>query len=153
MLLAALSAQRRHVMATIDGLSDAQLRTPLLPMSWPPIAAIHHLALDVERWWFSAIVADSSAAWAYFDANPGGAWSVPPGTDVVALYQTECDASDAVISAASLSATAKAWPESFGAPRSIGEIVLHVIGETATHAGQLDIAREMLDGRQYLVID
>lgn len=31
-------------------------------------------------------------------------------------------------------------------------VLLHVITETATHAGQLDAHRELLDGRQYIVL-
>jgi hypothetical protein len=29
---------------------------------------------------------------------------------------------------------------------------MHVLVETATHAGQLDAVRELLDGRQYIVL-
>lgn len=32
-------------------------------------------------------------------------------------------------------------------------VILHVIIETATHAGQLDAVRELIDGRQHIVID
>jgi hypothetical protein len=31
-------------------------------------------------------------------------------------------------------------------------ILLHVIAETACHAGHLDAGRELLDGRQWLVL-
>ena len=30
------------------------------------------------------------------------------------------------------------------------EVILHVITETATHAGHLDAARELLDGRTWM---
>ncbi len=152
-MLAELVDQRRHVVRTLTGLSDFQLRTPTPPRTWAPIAAVHHLALDVERWWFQAVVAGDAGARAYFEAHPGGAWSVPIGADVMGLYDSECTASDAIISAADLDATPAAWPQSFGPPQTIGEIVLHVISETAAHAGQLDIIREMIDGHQHLVLD
>jgi hypothetical protein len=32
-------------------------------------------------------------------------------------------------------------------------VILHVIVETATHAGHLDICRELADGGQRLVLD
>jgi len=32
-------------------------------------------------------------------------------------------------------------------------VLLHVITETATHAGHLDAARELIDGRTWMVID
>lgn len=31
--------------------------------------------------------------------------------------------------------------------------MLHVIKETACHAGHLDAARELIDGRQWIVLD
>ncbi len=137
----------------LEGLSDAQLHTAVPPTTWAPVAAIHHLALDVERWWFQAIVADDPRAWAYFDAHPNGAWSVPQGSDVIHLYEAECAVSDAIIATADLDATPTAWPDFLGPAQTVGEIVLHVLAETATHAGQLDIVRETIDGHQHLVLD
>jgi hypothetical protein len=32
-------------------------------------------------------------------------------------------------------------------------VMLHVLKETATHAGHLDAVAELLDGRQWVVID
>ena len=72
-LLAELNAQRRHVVATLDGLTDAQLVAVVPPTTWAPVAAVHHLALDVERWWFQAVVADDPNAWAFFSAHADGA--------------------------------------------------------------------------------
>jgi hypothetical protein len=99
------------------------------------------------------VVANDARAWEYFDAHPGGAWSVPPGTDVAALYARECAASDLIITAADLDAVPAAWPAFLGQAQTVGEIVLHVIGETAAHAGQLDVVRELIDGHQHLVLD
>jgi hypothetical protein len=31
-------------------------------------------------------------------------------------------------------------------------VLVHVLVETATHAGHLDAVRELLDGRQYIVL-
>jgi Protein of unknown function (DUF664) len=153
MLLAELRSQRRHVKTTLEGLSDAQRRAPVPPMTWGPIAVLHHLALDVERWWFQAVIDGDETAREFFDANPGGAWRVPSGVDVVALYDAECAASDAILARVDLAGVPAAWPQHFGPAQAIGEIVLHVVTETATHAGQLDIVRELIDGRQHLVLD
>jgi hypothetical protein len=35
---------------------------------------------------------------------------------------------------------------------TVREVILHVIVETACHAGHLDAARELLDGRQWFVM-
>jgi hypothetical protein len=54
----------------------------------------------------------------------------------------------------SLDAVPAWWPDFFGTWRldSIREIVLHVVAETATHAGHLDAARELIDGKLHLVL-
>ena len=47
------------------------------------------------------------------------------------------------------------WPEElFPGFRlhTLREIVLHVITETACHAGHLDAVRELIDGRTWLVL-
>jgi len=47
------------------------------------------------------------------------------------------------------------WPEElFGTWRmnSLRKVMLHVITETACHAGQLDAVRELIDGRQWLIL-
>ena len=98
-------------------------------------------------------MANDARALDYFEAKPGGAWSVPEGTNVFSLYESEGEKGDAIISAVDLDSTPAAWPEFLGPTQTVGQIVLHVMVETATHAGQLDIVREMLDGRQYRVLN
>ncbi len=152
-LLAELRSQRRHVLGAFDQMSEDQLWTPVAPTSWPPIAVVHHLALDVERWWFRAILAGDGAARTYFDEHPGGAWTVPPETEVFALYESECALADAVLESTAPSEPAEWWPGYLGRRQTLREIMLHVISETATHAGHLDIVREAIDGRAWLVVD
>ena len=98
-------------------------------------------------------MANDARALDYFEAKPGGAWSVPEGTNVFSLYESEGEKGDAIISAVDLDSTPAAWPEFLGPTQTVGQIVLNVVVETATRAGQLDIVREMLDGRQYRVLD
>lgn len=52
----------------------------------------------------------------------------------------------------SLDAPPARWQDYFGnwRLRDVREIILHVIAETAVHAGHLDAARELLDGRTWL---
>jgi len=70
-------------------------------------------------------------------------------------YQRNIVLSNAIIAAGSLDAEPIWWPESlFGSWRlnNVREIVLHVITETAAHLGHLDAVRELIDGKQRLVI-
>jgi hypothetical protein len=153
LLMPALQAQRRHAREALSGLTEQQLRTPVPPTTWAPIAVLHHLALDVERWWFGSLLGSDEAAWQYFEDNPGGGWKVPPGRDVSTFYEAECARSAEIIARSKPSDLAVRWRDFLGPRQSAEELVLHVITETATHAGQLDVVRESIDGKTWLVLD
>jgi uncharacterized damage-inducible protein DinB len=53
-LLRTLNAQR-HVLGILDGLSDEELRRPVLPTGWACGGLVQHLALDIERFWFRRV--------------------------------------------------------------------------------------------------
>ncbi len=153
LILAEIRAQRRHVEQALTGLPDADLMSTHPPTTWTPAGLVHHLAVDVERWWFTAIIAGEASARRYFDANPDGAWTVPPETNPLALYQTQQARSDQVLQSARFDDSPAWWPSFLGPEQTVGEIALHVAIETATHAGQLDVVRESIDGTQWLVFD
>jgi len=56
-LLSSLADQRHHVLGVLEGLSEEDLRRPMLPSQWTCAGLVHHLAIDVERFWFRAVVA------------------------------------------------------------------------------------------------
>ena len=67
---------------------------------------------------------------------------------MIGYYRDQCARSDAVLAATSLSASPRGShgdPE-MDEPPSVRWVVLHMIEETASHSGHLDIARELLDG-------
>ncbi len=153
-LLKSLNAQRDHVLGILEGLSDDELTRPILPTAWTCLGLVHHLALDVERFWFQAVVVGAAHAEA---ENTASAWQVPPGTtvdDVLALYRREIEQANKIIEAVPLEAAPAYWPEWFGTFRlaDLRAILLHVITETACHAGHLDAARELIDGRTWMVL-
>jgi Protein of unknown function (DUF664) len=156
-LLASLTEQRRHVLGILADLSDADLRRPVLPTAWSCIGLVHHLALDVERFWFSAVMADQPAAWASLDRLEQSAWLVPddvPPAQVLGIYREEISRSNAVIETTPIDAPPGRWPTelfpSFLA--DLRAVLLHVITETACHAGHLDAARELMDRRTWMVL-
>lgn len=152
-LLAALNAQREHVLGALDGLSDDVLRRPALPSGWTPLGMVQHLALEVERFWFRGAVAGEPITLTSGDE----AWQVPAdvsGAAILALYREEIARADAIIAATPTDAMPKWWPDFFAnfPPRPLRRTLLHVITETATHAGHLDAFRELADGTQWLVL-
>lgn len=158
-LQAALTETRRHVLGILEGLSYEQLRKPVLPSGWTCVGLVNHLAVDVERFWFRAVTAGDQGAWDSFQSDGVSAWDVDAGVSpegVLTLYGEEARQADEVITATPLDAAPASWPEDlFGSWRlhNLREIMVHVIRETACHAGHLDAVREILDRRQWVVLD
>ena len=156
-LLAYLQSQRRHVLGIIDGLGDEALRRPVLPTGWSVLGMVNHLTYDIEQFWFRAVVAGEQDV---IDQLPQGdeGWRVAPTQSADAVldaYRRETALADAIIAATPLDTPPAWWPEDlFGSFRltSLREVVLHVIVETACHAGHVDVTRELTDGRTWLVL-
>ncbi|WP_212755337.1 DUF664 domain-containing protein [Flexivirga aerilata] len=154
LLLASLAAQRRHVLSAFHGLDEDQLHRSVLPSGWTPLALVHHLTIDVEMWWFGAVVDGDAAVRAEIEAADG--WRPPdvPSAEIFQRYAAACSRSDQIVRARGLAADLAWWPDD--QPRHLDNVpgvVLHVIAETAAHAGHADAAAELLDGRQWLVLD
>jgi uncharacterized damage-inducible protein DinB len=153
-LLTALQDQREHVLRAVAGLSDDALRQPVLPSGWTCLGLVQHLALDVERFWFRAVLAGEDVELCSGDE----AWQVDaatPGSAVLDAYRGEIRLADAVLSRTALDAQPTWWPAEVFADlpvRDVRQTVLAVIVETACHAGHLDAVRELLDGHQHLVL-
>ena len=157
-LLAHLQGQRRHVLGILDGLDDEQLRRPVLPSGWTCLGLVRHLTLDDEEFWFSAVLAgDPAAIAAATSGGPVDAWTVPDdatAASVLDAYRAQAERSDAVVAGLTLDAPLAWWPDFFGEWRldDLQDLLLHVLTETSVHAGHLDAARELLDGRQWIVL-
>jgi uncharacterized damage-inducible protein DinB len=157
-LLATLEAQREHVLGILDGLDDAALRRPVLPSGWSCLDLVNHLAVDVERFWFRAVAAAEPEVIDWFATAPDEGWKPDPkipAAEILDLYRKETELASAIISATAPDAAPRWWPgEQFGDFRlnTLRELMLHAITETACHAGHLDAARELTDGRKWLVL-
>ncbi|MFH9400537.1 DinB family protein [Streptomyces sp. NPDC017638] len=156
-LLSVLDAQRRHVLGILDGLAPEALRRPVLPSGWSCLGLVQHLALDVERFWFRAVITGDPAVIEALD-DIDEAWQVAPGvshTEVLDRYRAEADLTNAAVATADADTPLAWWPlHLFGEPHlhTVRDVLLHVIAETACHAGHLDAARELIDGRQWMVL-
>ena len=156
-LLSSLNNQRAHVLGILEGLAGEALRRPVLPSGWTCLGLVRHLALDVERFWFRAVIAGEQTV---IDAlaGAGDAWQVASDVraeDIFNLYRQETELANAIVAATPLDAEPAWWPEEIFPdlpPRCLRDMVLHVITETACHAGHLDIVRELIDGRTWQVL-
>jgi hypothetical protein len=157
LLLGRLSACRRHVLAQLDGLDDAQLRRPVLPSGWSCLGLVRHLTLSDERYWFEVVVAGGPLD--FWPDGEDGDWVVAddePAAGVLDDYRAAIERSDAVVAARGLEsppASPEPWWDDAGLSfPDLRAVVVHVLVETATHAGHLDAVRELIDGRQHLVL-
>jgi hypothetical protein len=152
-LVASLNTQREHVLGVVEELPEDALRAATLPSSWTPLGLVQHLALEVEQFWFRGAVAGEPIALTSGDE----AWQVPadvPAAAILGQYRDEIAKANAIIAATPMDAMPKWWPDFFeGFPaRPLRRTILHVIAETATHAGHLDAFRELTDGGQWIVL-
>jgi hypothetical protein len=134
-----LELYRGLVPGKVEALGDADARRPLVPSGLSLLGLVRHLAA-VERTWFGEVLGGRP---------PGCAddWASDPADTVAAAtagYRAACAESRAVAGRFALAETAP-HPH-FGAV-SLRWVYVHMIEETARHAGHADILRELLDGR------
>ncbi|MDR0341524.1 MAG: DinB family protein [Nocardiopsaceae bacterium] len=149
-LLDWLGNHRKHVLGILAGLPDDALRRAVLPSGWTCLGLVRHLAVDVERFWFRGVAAGEA-----IDFNDSTGWQPSPDEPagaVLELYRQEIKRADAILAVIDLDAPPVTWPEYFTDWHldDVRGIILHVIGETAVHAGHLDAVRELIDGRTWL---
>lgn len=140
---------REALMRKLAGLSDDRLRGPVEPLGWSPLGLVQHLGWVERRWLRWGFAAEDVVAY-----PPGGdveEWTVAgdaSAADVVASYQAEVAAAKSRVGAAALSDTARLGGRftTPGQAPSLGRILFHLLQEYARHVGQLDVARELIDG-------
>ena len=144
-----LAYQRVSVLEIISGLSDDVLRTPVLPFGWMPLGLVEHLA-HAERHWFQEVVTGSAEPMPWPDGDCPPLTTLRSSAVVLEFYREQCALSDRLIAATALTAVPVGrHPDEPLASQTtdLRRIILHMIEETARHAGHLDAARELIDGR------
>jgi hypothetical protein len=155
-LLGGLEGQRRHVFAMLEGLSGQQLRTAMLPSGWHCLGLVRHLT-GVEDYWFRQSANGEPPVGSGQD--DGDDWTVPEDQrpqEIVDRYRSAVARSNEIIAATPLDAPPlrpdpewNDWGMTFPDLRTI---LVHVLIDTSVHAGHLDATRELIDGRQWVVI-
>ena len=142
LLAAFLDQQRDAVTWKLDGLTEDQARQRMRSDGLHLLGLVKHLAA-AEWYWLSEIFgrpAEPQPLSATDDAE------LEPGDTidtVLGYYERARVASDAAIRQVDLDATATTW---LGDSVSFRWAILHVIEETARHAGHADLLRESIDG-------
>ncbi len=147
-----LSKERTALLASLDGLDDRQIRWPLTPTGTNLLGLVKHTASVSLGYFGETFGRDHGQAIPWFDEDApvnDDMWATADQTreQIVALYRASAREADATIAALELESPGRVpwWPEGRNEV-TLGRILVHMIAETAHHAGHADIVREMLIG-------
>jgi uncharacterized damage-inducible protein DinB len=147
-----LRTGREALLWKLDGLSEYDVRRPLVPTGTNLLGLVKHVA-SVEAGYFGDVFGrpfgevlpwmaddaeDNSDMWATLDQSR---------EDIVGLYHRVWAHSDATIEALPLDAPGRVpWWADDRRTVTLHQILVHMIAETHRHAGHADIVRELIDG-------
>ena len=147
-----LDYQRETILLKVDGLSAEQLGQKHPPSELTLGGLLYHLALVEESWLEVRFVGHPERApWVGVDWDADPDWEFRTGAslqpdEVLQRYRDACGRSRQVVSATASLDDLSAQTLSDGRRFSLRWVLLHLIEETARHAGQADLLREALDG-------
>lgn len=148
-----LDAARDAVSWKLEGLSEYDLRRPMTPTGTNLLGVLKHLAC-VETGYFGLAFGRPFPEHipGYADDDPVNidmyATAEESAADIRALWERIRAHSDETISTLELDAPGSVpwWPKERH-PVTLRRILVHEIAEWNRHAGQIDIIRELTDGR------
>jgi len=147
-----LQMARDALLWKLDGLSEYDLRRPLVPTGTNLLGLVKHVA-SVEAGYFGETFGRPFAGplpGLDDDAEPNAdmwATAAESRDDIVGLYHRVWAHSDVTIETLALDATGRVpwWPDDHNEVTLL-TILVHMIAETDRHAGHADIVRELIDG-------
>jgi len=149
-LLRYLGKERAALLATLDGLDDRQVRWPLTPSGTNLLGIVKHTASVSLGYFGETFGRDHGQALPWFDEDAelnADMWATADESreQIVALYEESARQADATIEALELDSPGRVpWWRPEKADVTLGQIIVHMIAETAHHAGHADIVRELL---------
>jgi uncharacterized damage-inducible protein DinB len=147
-----LQAGREALLWKLDGLSEYDIRRPMVPTGTNLLGIVKHVA-SVEAGYLGETFGrpfPEPLPWLDDGAEPNAdMWATAEESreQIVGLYHRVWVHSDATIEALPLEAIGRVpwWPPDHGEV-TLHRILVHMIAETDRHAGQADIVRELIDG-------
>jgi len=147
-----LQVGREALLWKLDGLSEYDVRRPLVPTGTNLLGIVKHVA-SVEAGYFGETFDrpfQEPLPWFDDDAEPNAdMWATAEESreQIVGLYHRVWAHSDATIEALPLDAIGHVpwWPPDHNEV-TLHRILAHMIAETHRHAGHADIVRELVDG-------
>jgi uncharacterized damage-inducible protein DinB len=148
LLAAFLDYERDTVLWKLSGLTDEQLRMVRTPSGMSLLGLVKHLAY-VERSWFQRgfLGQDVYVPWFSGDGDEDADFRIghdETAASVLAFYRAEIDESNRIVAGTELH---DLMARDVRPRRSLRWILIHLIEETARHAGHADLMRELADGQ------
>jgi uncharacterized damage-inducible protein DinB len=137
-----LKFQRHCVLKKAEGLTEDQLRRPMVDSGTSLLGLIQHLT-EAERFWFYHHL--GGAHWSEEDELDMAVPAHLTADEVIRAYHAAIADSDHAIEAAGDPGAHMAIPIE-GGPKTLRWLLAHMTTETARHAGHADILREQIDG-------
>jgi hypothetical protein len=144
-LQASLSRRRDAVVWKLQGLGDTELRRAMLPSGNTLLGLVKHLA-TWEHIWICRTFGHPTEQLPIDEGDDYADVRIEPGDStagIVAFYRRSRAAADQVIGGVDLDEAGTAM---FGDAVSLRWAVIHILEDTARHAGHIDIMRELIDG-------
>ena len=144
-LKVALDRHRDAILWKLEGVGDDDLRRPLVPSGTSLLGLVKHLAA-VEYGWFCDTFGRPTEPLPFDDDDPDADLRIEPDettADILAFYDRARTTADRIVEEIGLEETGMAW---FGEPVTMRWVLIHMVEETARHAGHVDILRELIDG-------
>jgi Protein of unknown function (DUF664) len=154
-LIATLDAHRNFLRFTVRGLSDEQAVSRPTASELNLAGLIKHVAHTEAHWAEFAVRGTAAFGADNWSAEAWAAqWRLGPDetlAGVLAEYDEIARRTDELVATLDLDAAYPLPPAPWfepGASRSVRRTFLHIIAETAQHAGHADILRESIDGQK-----
>jgi uncharacterized damage-inducible protein DinB len=145
-LLTSMERHRDAVLWKLDGLDDEQLRRPMVPSGSSLLGLVKHLAA-VEYGWFCEPFGIKTEPLPFDDDDPEADLRLrddETSAEVLAFYARARAAANAMVETHDLDTEGKS---SRGQAVTLRWVLVHMIEETARHAGHIDVLRELIDGK------
>ena len=147
-----LRKERNALLATLDGLDERQIRWPYTPTGTNLLGIVKHTASVSLGYFGETFGRDHGQALPWFDEGAdlnADMWATAAESraQITELYEESARQADATIEALDLDCPGRVpWWHPQKADVTLQQILVHMIAETAHHAGHADIVREMLLG-------
>jgi uncharacterized damage-inducible protein DinB len=147
-----LDYQRETILQKTDGLTREQLAQQLPTSSLTLGGLLNHLALVEDSWFrvrFSGLPDDALWAGIDWDADPDYEFRTAADVEPKELrrrYEAACASSREVVAGAQSLDQLSVEKRQNGMHVDLRWVLLHLIEETARHAGHADLLREAVDG-------